>query len=98
VEKIDWVATAGAFNWLIILPATETCSFHPFFQCYHRFPAQPCHQMPHHDPLLLLLFSITERLISFSRVSFAFIPERWMKVRDINLRQAFSAPLNVPPP
>jgi hypothetical protein len=44
--------------------------------------------MPHHDRVLVFLFSITERLISFSRVSFAFIPERWMLVPDLNLRHA----------
>jgi hypothetical protein len=44
--------------------------------------------MPHHDRLLVFLFSITEPLISFSRVSFAFIPERWMLFPDLNLRQA----------
>jgi hypothetical protein len=60
--------------------------------------------MPHHDPLLVLLFSITERivdhfsncLISVSKVSFAFIPERWMKLPDLNLCQAFLPILMLP--
>jgi hypothetical protein len=55
------------------------------------------HPMPHHEPPLILLFFIMERILrpfssglaTFSRVSFSIVPVRPIRFPDLNLPQAF---------